>query len=212
MQIKHGSLCFLLVAGVVLLGGVGAPVATQAASLSVDGLQAKTLIEKITSTQELEDLEKIIKDRVKLLKKNSSSTRENLTISAVKVSLPDGTDCGSAGLACHEQVITITVKNNEPGAASLTGKTVEYAIYLYDVTSGKKKLFEAASGVVLVPYANGYSEFSASIDGGLPFDGKTFEREYRALIKIDTGKDVKESNEKDNEAWTDSWPITYYKG
>ncbi len=138
-------------------------------------------------------------------------TKENLTISEIKISLPNGTDFGNLGNV-FDQKIRVTIKNDQFGSLNLTGKEVDYSIYLYDVTFGSKKIFKAATGKVLVPYANGYSEFEAYIEGGLPFDGKNFEKKYKALVKIDTSKKIKESNEKDNESWSDEWLITYYKG
>jgi hypothetical protein len=208
---KNKAFVSLFILGSLLIGGQTA----QAASLSTDGAQAQSSIAKMTSIDELNDLIRSIKDKIKTLKKekknNSSKTGENLSISGSKLLYPAGTDFGSAGNVV-DQKITVIVKNNEFGAASLTGEKVKYEIYLYDVTKSKKKLFKAATGEFLVPYANGYSEFEAFIEGGQPFDGENFEKKYRALIKIDTSKDIKESNEKDNEAWSDEWLITYYKG
>ncbi len=210
MKKKHKVLGYLLILGGMLFVGQNARASIQ----SSDGIQAQSSITKITSVQELNDIAKIIKERIIFLKKNknnSSKTGENLTISSIKLSNPAGMDFGTAGNVM-DQKITVAIKNNEFGATNLTGEKIEYEIYLYDVTSSKKKLFKAATGEVLVPYANGYSEFEANIEGGLPYDGNKFEKNYRALIKIDTSKDVKESNEKDNEMWSDEWLITYYKG
>lgn len=201
--------CLLILGSVLLINQD-----VQALNLSNDGTQAQNSIINITSIQELDEIAKIIKERIKFLKrsKNSSSkSRENLTISDIKLSNPAGMDFGSGGNVM-DQKITVTIKNNEFGAVSLTGEKIEYQIYLYDVTSSKKKLSKVATGEVLVPYANGYSEFETYIEGGLPFDGKRYEKKYRALVKIDTSKDIKESNERDNEMWSGEWLITYYKG
>lgn len=210
MKNKHKILgCLLILGGIVLINQTA-----QASTQSIDATQAQSSISKITSIDELNNITKIIKERIKTLKKNksnSSKNRENLTISSIKLSNPAGMDFGTAGNVI-DQKITVTLKNNEFGAQNLTGEKIEYEIYLYDVTSSKKKLFKAAAGEVLIPYANGYSEFEAYIEGGLPFDGDKNEKEYRALIKIDTSKDIKESDEKDNKMWSDEWLITYYKG
>ncbi len=172
------------------------------------GITASNAILSITSTEELNQLSKTIKDQVKNLK--SSKPRENIYISSASLALPNGTDFGSAGMVMDQQ-LKVIVKNNNQFGQVLGNKNVDYEVYLYDTTKTKnKKLFKAAAGTLTIK--EGYGEFLVNLEGGLPFDGKNYKKNYRALIIIDSSRDVKESDEKDNKFWTDEWLITYYKG
>lgn len=172
------------------------------------GITASNAILSITSTKELNELSKIIKDQLKNLR--SGSLRKNIYISSVSLALPSGTDFGSTGMVIDQQLKVLVKSNNQFGPA-LNTKDIDYEVYLYDTTKTRdKKLFKAAAGIINL--SNGYSEVIVNLEGGLPFDGKNYEKKYRALIVIDSSKDVMESNEKDNKFWSDEWLITYYKG
>ena len=171
------------------------------------GATASNAITSITSIKELNELSKTIKDQIKNLK--SGSRQENIYISNVTLALPNGTDFGSTGMVIDQQ-LKIMVKSNNQFGPALNTKDIDYEVYLYETTNKNKKLFKAAAGIINL--SNGYSEVIVNLEGGLPFDGKNYEKSYRALIVVDSGKDVKESNEKDNKFWTDEWLITYYKG
>lgn len=140
---------------------------------------------------------------------DDSNEKQNLSISNIDIK-NKSMDFGSQG-AVLDQHITVTIKNNQFGSTDLSGKYVDYKIYLYSSDS-KEAIKKVASGKVLIPYVNGYSEFSAYFEGGLPFDGENYEREYRAQVQIDTSDDLDESNEEDNKSFSDDWKITHYKG
>ncbi len=136
-------------------------------------------------------------------------TKENLTISSIIVA----NDEMDGGVYAPQQHLKVTVANNEFGTPTLSGKKANYKVTLYDATDGRSKKLKAFSaGTFLIPYANGYSEFEVYLEGGLPFDGEMREKEYKAKIEIDTKRKVKESNERDNAGWSDTWLITHYKG
>lgn len=212
----HKKLSISLIA-VLLLGVVINPGSVSAASASYTA--AETSISQITSVQELKDLAKFITKQIKLLRKGgtsrgssskSTSTAQNLSISSITVAYPR---IGGGTTGVLDQVLEVEVKNNQYGSAALTYEKFKYAVYLYEVVDGKKeKIRKAATGEAYVPYANGYSSFKVNIEGGLPFDGERFEREYIAEVVIDTGNKVRESNEKDNKKWSDPWVMEHYKG
>lgn len=184
------------------------------ASTSSSYDDAKVSIQSVTNIDDLNALIKYIKEQIKTLKKTkgNKSTLQNLSIDSITLGLPDGIGSG-AGIAVGDQKITVVVKNNENGTAQLSNEKFKYTVYLYDVSSGKnKKLMEAATGEALIPYANGYSEFDVNFEGGMPFDGTNLEKEYQVEIQIDSDKEIKESNEKDNKKRSDAWEVTYYKG
>ena len=183
-------------------------------------LNAQTYISQITSKTELNALIKLLKKQIKALKKSaksktstsSSSTLQNLTIARISVDQPEGIGWASYG-SVPDQKITVLVQNNSHASLTLTGEKAEYVISMYEINNGdKKKLGKWATGEFFIPYANGFSEFSAYVEGGLPFDGDDYEKEYQVEVEIDTGNDVDESNEKDNKAKSDAWEVTYYKG
>jgi len=172
------------------------------------GATASNAILSITSVKELNEISKVVKAQIKNLK--SGSLRENLYIPEITLSLPGGTDFGSAGMVMDQQ-LKVVVKNDNQFGQVLGRKDVDYAVYLYETTKNKnKKLFEAATGTVNI--FEGYGEFFVNIEGGQPFDGKNMEKTYRAMVVIDSSKVIKESDEKDNSVWSDEWHITYYKG
>lgn len=201
---------------VVFVFGVSAYPALAAESTAYTN--AQTSITQITSVQELKALLKFLKKQVKILKKSlknksddtPSATGENLSISSMTVAYPE---IGGATTGVMDQKLSVVVKNNQYGSASLSYKKFKYAVYLYEVVGGEKdKLMKAATGEAYIPYANGSSSFDVVFEGGRPFDGEDYERTFVAEVKIDTEDDVNESNEKDNSAWSNTWLYTYYKG
>lgn len=139
---------------------------------------------------------------------SDNNSRENLTISAIEID-KNVMDCGAR--AC-DQLIKVLVKNDQYGSKNLSGKKAKYSVRVYELYNGRSRTDILSTGEFLVPYANGYSEFEVSVEGGLGFDGKNFEKTYQARVDIDTDTDVSESNEKDNTGWSDNWVMQYYKG
>lgn len=140
---------------------------------------------------------------------NTETREQNLTISDIDAG-QTFTDCGTE--AC-ERVFTVVVKNDQYGSRNLSGEKAEYTLRIYEVRNGRNVSTDIrAEGEFLVPYANGYSEFEVTLEGGLPYDGEDREKTYRAKVEIDTNDDVDESNENDNTEWSDTWEVQHYKG
>ena len=143
---------------------------------------------------------------------NENYENQNITFSDVKIQYPDGMEFGGKSGLTQEMKITAVLKNNEYAPVSLSGEKAEYDIYLFNLEDSREAISKVASGEVSIPYRNGYSEFSAYIEAGEPFDGENFEKTYQALIKLDMPDSFEEAEDDDNEIWTDSWVITYWKG
>jgi hypothetical protein len=147
--------------------------------------------------------------------KTSNTQLQNLTITEISLSLPNGIGHTSMpGYPVPDQLVTVEVKNNQYGSYNLSGKKFEYTAYLYEIDdSGERtRTSQKTTGEALVPYSNGYTAFEFYLDGGLPYNGKDFEKDYQIRVDIDTNKDVKESNERDNRGWSNEWMTDYYKG
>lgn len=141
--------------------------------------------------------------------------RENLTLDSVRFR----ESSLFQGPPEPEQLITVTVRNNQFGSYSLSNKKVEYSVRVYECLnescSRRKSTSIRARGEFLLPYANGYSEFQVYVEGGSASGPPQYEngnaRIYQARIDIDTGNDISESDERDNTIWTGTWK-KYYKG
>lgn len=144
-----------------------------------------------------------------------SEPLQNLHISSITLSHPNGIGhTASPGAYMLQQKVGVNIKNNQYGTKFHSGEKLDYSAELYEVEDDGSldRTGIKVTGESYVPYANGYSSFEFLIDGGLTFEGDDYERHYKIKVKIDTANDVKESNERDNTAWSDEWMMDYYKG
>lgn len=142
--------------------------------------------------------------------------RENLTIQSLSLSLPNGIGHTSVpGYPVPDQKVTVVIKNNEFGRSDVRPRTVSYiaTLYEFDTNGKRKKTNVSTAGEAMVPAGvHGSTEFEFTIKGGLPFDGRNFEKKYQILVDIDVTNVIEESSENDNRAWSKTWITSYYKG
>lgn len=127
----------------------------------------------------------------------------NLSLSSLRLVSKDDEDDARA------ETLIIRVKSGAEGFSRMTGEHARYEVYLYEVRGTRNLKISnepVAEGNFLVPYARGTVEFRVKLDESI-FEEVSQGAELKAEVRIDTDRQIEETNEQDNKKMSPAWTL-----
>lgn len=127
----------------------------------------------------------------------------NLSLSSLRLVSKDDEDDARA------ETLIIRVKSGAEGFSRMTGEHARYEVYLYEVRGTRNLKISnepVAEGNFLVPYAHGTVEFRVKLDESI-FEEVSQGAELKAEVRIDTDRQIEETNEQDNKKMSPAWTL-----
>lgn len=127
----------------------------------------------------------------------------NLSLSSLRLVSKDDEDDARA------ETLIIRVKSGAEGFSRMTGEYARYEVYLYEVRGTRNLKISnepVAEGNFLVPYARGTVEFRVKLDESI-FEEVSQGAELKAEVRIDTDRQIEETNEQDNKKMSPAWTL-----
>lgn len=200
---KYKSISFVV--AFILLANLG--VQHTQASLQTTPATSSQMQSLLTQLQNLQNQLKAKKDN-----KQTCSTKPNIFVGEISMD-KDVLSGNSLGNALPQQVLKVKASTDVCLSANFIGDSIKYTVVVYESKTGKDPEIGRSSGAFSIASTSQVvGDFEVYVTGGSAYIKEKFEREYYAVVKIDTANSIKETKETDNVMTSNKWVMEYYKG